>query len=174
MNQQSAYQQLLEQSWRRPLTPAEQAQLRAWLEAHPECRRDWELEAGLNEALRRLPEPPVSNNFTARVLQAAQREAAAGTAAPWRSPGRWVATLRDRWSPLRWLPGTALAALLVAAGLFSYQRYNHNRHSAMVQSLATVAEIRSLPSPTILKDFDAILALDDAPRADEELLALFQ
>ncbi len=174
MNQQSVYQQLLERSWRRPLTPPEQAELRAWLEAHPECRAGWETEAALNQALRRLPEPPVSSNFTARVLQAARREAAAAAGQGRQSPARWLALLRDRWLPVRWLPATALAAVLVAAGLFSYHRFNFNKHQAMAQSLAAVAEITSLPSPAILKDFDAILALDNAPQADEELLALFQ
>lgn len=174
MNQQSLYQQLLERSWRQPLTTPEQAELRAWLEAHPECRADWEMETALNQALRCLPEPPVSSNFTARVLQAARREAAAAPGRGRRGPAWWVALLRDRWLPVRWLPGTALAAVLVVAALFSYHRFNFNRHQAMAQSLAAVAEISSLPSPAILKDFDAILALDDAPQADEELLALFQ
>ena len=35
------YTRLRELSWQRKLTPAEAAELRAWLEAHPEARADW-------------------------------------------------------------------------------------------------------------------------------------
>ena len=49
---------------------------RAHLAAHPEAQADWEAEAGLNDALGRLPDVAVSSNFTARVLQAVEREIA--------------------------------------------------------------------------------------------------
>ena len=66
---------LRESSWRRKLTEAEQAELRAYLAAHPDARADWEMESALNAALTRLPDAPVPSNFTARVLQAVEREA---------------------------------------------------------------------------------------------------
>jgi len=39
MNPDSTYQRLREIGWRRPLTEAEQAELRAWLAAHPDHHR---------------------------------------------------------------------------------------------------------------------------------------
>ena len=70
----SLYDKLRETGWRRKLTASEEAELRAWLAAHPESRADWQVEAVLNESLGRLPDAPVPSNFTARVLQAVQRE----------------------------------------------------------------------------------------------------
>ena len=59
MTNDPLYHQLLEQSWRRKLTDAEEAGLRAWLAAHPEAQPDWDAEAGLSEALGALPNVPV-------------------------------------------------------------------------------------------------------------------
>jgi hypothetical protein len=38
MNQDPVYNRLRELSWRRPLTENEQAELRAWVAAHPEAQ----------------------------------------------------------------------------------------------------------------------------------------
>ena len=113
MTNDPIYNRLRELSWRRKLTAAEAAELQAWLAAHPEARADWEAEAGLNEALGRLPDAPVPSNFTARVLQAVEREAAAEL----RRRRTWQVWLR--W---RWLPKAAVAAVVLGAGLVSYQQ----------------------------------------------------
>ena len=52
--------------WRRPLTQAEQAELRAWLARHPEAKADADLEEALTAALENLPDVPVPSNFTTR------------------------------------------------------------------------------------------------------------
>ena len=70
MNPDPVYQRLRELGWRRPLTAAEQVELRIWLAAHPEAQAEAEAEAALNQALTRLPAAPVPSNFTARVWQA--------------------------------------------------------------------------------------------------------
>src|SRR5947207_1198597 len=77
MTNDPRYHHLRELSWRRQLTGAEEAELRAWLAAQPEAQAGWEAEAELNEALGRLADAPVSTNFTTRVLQAVELEAAA-------------------------------------------------------------------------------------------------
>ena len=164
MSNHAVYERIREQGWRRPLSPAEKAELSAWLDAHPEAQADWEAEAGLNQALERLPQAPVPSNFTTRVMQAVERE----TGRRNQAPRSWIGVWR------RWMPRAALAVLLVGVALLSHQRIEHARRVEMAQSLATVADISSLPSPLILKDFDAILALDHAPVADEELLTLLQ
>jgi hypothetical protein len=159
------YERFRELSWRRPLTPTEQAELRAWLTAHPEAMADWEAEAELNEALGKLADVPVATNFTARVVRAAEMETAARA--------------RERKLPLpaailRWLPRIAVAGVMLFAGLFSYHRFEMGRRMKLLKPVALVSEVSSLPSPEILKDFDAIRALGQAPAPDEELLALMQ
>ncbi len=161
------YQRLLEVSWRRQLTPAEEAELQAWLAAHPEAQAEWEAEAGLNQALNQLPPVPVASNFTARVLQAVERETAAESPAPglrWRS---W------RWQ-LRWLPRAAFAGLVLWLGLFSYHQVQAARRTDMMRSVAAVAGVSSLPEPEILKDFEAIRVLQPTPPADLQLLMLME
>ena len=63
-----------ELSWRHSLPPAERERRRAWLADHPESRAEWEVEAGLTEALDRLPNVPVSSNFTSLVMRQIERE----------------------------------------------------------------------------------------------------
>ena len=161
MSNDPTYNRLRELSWRRKLTEAEQAELRAWLAAHPEARADWEAEAGLEAALGRLPDAPVPGNFTARVLQAVEREGAAELRRP-----EW----RMHWW-LRWLPKTALAASVVAAGLVSYLLVQKAERQRLVESVAVVADVSSLPNPEVLQDFDAIRVSNPTVTPDEELLA---
>jgi len=167
MTENPLYHRLLEQSWRRPLTEAEERELRAWLADHPEAQADWEAEAGLNEALEKLPAAPVATNFTARVLQAIDLEEA-GAARGSRSDAG-----RRHWWP-GWLPRVGLASLLLGIGLFSYHQVLAARRAELARSVATVCGVPSLPGPEILRDFDAVWALDPAPPADEELLILFK
>src|SRR5436189_2766807 len=105
-------ERLREASWRRALNPDEEAELAAWLRAHPEAQFDWETEAALNAALHRLRSPEVSSNFTARVMEAALQD----TGSEERRPQGWLGRLRG----LRWLPKVAVATVVVGAGLFTY------------------------------------------------------
>ena len=41
------YKTLLEKRWRRKLTAAEEASVRAWWAQHPESKGDWDLETQL-------------------------------------------------------------------------------------------------------------------------------
>ena len=166
MSSDPTYNRLRELSWQRKLTGAEEAELRAWLAAHPDAQVDWEAEAGLNAALGRLPDAPVPSNFTARVLQAVEREAAAELR---RSEQKW-----RPWRHLRWLPKAAVAAVILGAGLVSYRHFQAARFAEYAQSVAAVSDVSSLPSPEILKDFDTISALNATPPPDEQLLALLE
>ena len=162
------YHQLLEASWRRKLTPAEELELSAWLAAHPEAQADWELEVGLNEALERLPQAPqVSSNFTSRVLAAVELDLAAQDRLKKPSWRFWT-------HASRWLPRAAIAAMVVGAGLFSVHEIKVARRMELVRSLTAVSEVSSLLSPEILQDFDAICALNQNPPPDEQLLSLLQ
>lgn len=165
MNHDPAETRLRELAWRRELTDAERAELRVWLAAHPDAQKDWETEQQLGALLNRLPDAPISSNFTARVMQAVEREAVACKSKPaiWRV---WL--LR----PL--LPRVAVAAVVVCAGLLAYHHHETGRRAALAQSLVAVSEVESLPSAALLEDFDVIRRLGRTPPVDEELLALMQ
>src|SRR6185436_14507392 len=105
MNPDPVYKRLRELSWRRPLTESEQAELRAWLAAHPEAEDDWETEKHLSAMLHKLPDAPVPSNFTARVRQAVEQETAAAGRRPG-FPSRWA----GRWRVF--LPRTAAAVVV--------------------------------------------------------------
>jgi len=165
MNDDQTHQRLRETAWRRKLTDAEQAELRAWLAAHPEAQDDWETEAALGELLARLPDAPVASNFTARVLQAVEREDAASER---EHAARWPRFWRV------FVPRIATTLVLVGAGLFAYHRHVQAERLQLIQSVAAVADVRSLPSPQFLQDFEAIRRLRPVPPADQELLALMQ
>ena len=160
----SDYQQLSEQSRRRRLTPAELAELREWFVAHPEKRADWETEIGLTETLARLPDVPVPTNFTARVLEAVERDAAANA----RRGLEW------KFSWHFFLPRATVAAVVLGAGLFTYHEHLANERAQLARSVAAVSEVSSLPDPEILQDFEAIRQMNQTPPADEELLALMK
>jgi ferric-dicitrate binding protein FerR (iron transport regulator) len=162
MTDRRLYTELRERAWRWKLSPSEEAQLQDWLAAHPEDLADWEAETALNSSLAALPEAPVPSNFTARVLDAAQR-------AP-----KELGGVRPRWWPrLAWLPRVAFACVVLGLGLFSYHRMQESEHRELVRTVSVLSDVASVPSPEILKDFEAIQALD-TPAADQELLRLLQ
>lgn len=164
MTDDPAYKRLLEQAWRGKLTPDQQAELDSLLAAHPETRADWEVECGLDALLNRLPNAPVPSNFTARVLREIDRPEVA------RRPRAWFALVAWR----RLLPRIAAAALLVGTGVFTYHEARDSRRVRLAESVAAISEVSSLPGPEILRDFDAIQAMNPTPPADEQLLALLK
>lgn len=158
---ESEHNPLSEKSWRK-LTPAEVAELQTWLAKHPEAQADWETELHLTEALNRLPDAPVPSNFTARVLQAVERESAAGSQR--RTPfGKW--SLRSL------LPRTAAAAVVLGAGLLAY--HEHTVTERRTQLAQSVKMVPSLP-PEILQNFDTIRKMGSPTGPDRELIALMQ
>lgn len=162
---ESDYNQWREKSWRRKLTAAEETELRAWLAAHPGSPADWEMEDRLTELLGRLPDAPVPSNFTARVLQAAEREAVAAS--------RPKAT-RMAWFLRSLLPKAAVAAVIFGAGLLTYHEHVATKRAELVQGVKVVAGVPSLPSPEILQDFDTIRQISSTPGPDPEIIALMK
>jgi anti-sigma factor RsiW len=156
---------LRETAWRRPLTAAEQDDLRAWLAAHPDAQADWEAERGLNAALRTLPDAPVPSNFTARVLEQIEREPAAERA---RTPTRLGLVLHN------WLPRFAVGVVAAGAVLASAQLYATANRAKVGQSVALLSAVTPAPPLDSLGDFDSIRKLGPAQGADTELLALLQ
>jgi anti-sigma factor RsiW len=159
---ESDHNPLREKSWRRNLTPAEAAELQAWLSNHPEMRADWEAELHLTDAMSRIPDAPVPSNFTARVLQAVERESVAGLQR--RGPFRW-------WSLRSLLPRAAAATVVLVAGLLSYRQHTIAEHRT---ELAERVKIVSTLPPEVLQNFDTIQKMGAATGPDRELIALMQ
>jgi hypothetical protein len=158
MKKDALHSKLREASWRRKLTDTERAELRA----HPEMQADLEMESRLSEALARLPDAPVPSNFTARVLQAVEREEARPRATGW----HWT------WRVL--VPRLAFAtAAVVVVGLAVHHYELNARRNALATSVALLTEAQPLPSVEALKNFEAIQRMSQ-PHADEELLALLK
>jgi hypothetical protein len=145
---------LRESLWRRKLSAAERAELRA--------QPDLELEARLTAALGKIPAAPVASNFTARVLAAIELEEKLAT----RPAHGW------NWRLL--FPRLAVAAaVLVFAGV-SIQRYEtSSQRTQLAKNLATVASAQS-PGMDALENLDAIRGMSQSARADGELLAALQ
>ena len=145
-----------EAAWRRKLTEAELKEL----QAQPEAQADLELESRLSEVLARVPEAPVPSNFTARVLQAIEREEAqAARTRSW----SWY------WRVL--VPRVAVAAAVIGFASLTYQRYEFNQRVHAWKLIAS----QQAPKVEALKDFDAIQRLGQAtPHADKDLLALLE
>ncbi len=155
--------QLRETGWRRKLTEAEQAELRAQLAAHPAARTDWEMESALNAALAQLPDAAVPSNFTARVLQAVEREEARPRAWSW----RWY------WHGL--LPRAAFVAAVIAFTGLAFQHHETSRQRiALAKNVVLATQGQPMPSTEALENFDAIRRLGQPQHADDELLALMQ
>ncbi len=169
------FEELRELSWRRKLTEAEAAELRAWLAAHPEAQAGWEVEAGLNEVLHRLPDAPVASNFTALVMRAIEREKPMRSAGS-RSAWQWL------WQP-KWLVRFGLAAVVLALGLLTvHLREERQQQAGMIRRLASVSGDEPMPSLEVLTNFDLIVVLNTATtdrmlalaRPDHDLLELFK
>ena len=167
---ESEYQALIEAGWRRSLTDDEQSRLDAWLRTHPEAHNEWEAESALNRLLEHLPEAPVASNFTARVLQAVERESAA-------EARRESKSIFDRVRQWFWRPAPRVAWALLVAGLlgFGYHQHQTNVRGEMARGLSVLANVATLSGPAVLQDFEAIDRLGkSAPGDDEELYALLQ
>lgn len=160
---ESEYQALIEQGWRRPLTADEQVRLDAWLTAHPQQQADWELEVTVSDLLTQLPNAPMASNFTSQVMLAVERELAA-QARQTGLVGKVKQWLRNPAPRLAWALG------LVALGWFGIHQHQMNMRSDMAKGLSVMANVASLSNPSMLEDFEAIRRLNTSE--DEELFAV--
>jgi anti-sigma factor RsiW len=164
------YNELLEASWRRKLTPEEQAELRAFLAAHPEAQADWEEEALLTQQLERLPAPPLASNFTAQVMEQLDRELAR------EERGGSGAVVAPWWKRLVPRYASALVlAFLVVTGVLQFREHQQTERTELVDSVTQLTPVASVLRPELMKDFDVIQQLRYVPSvSDQELLAALQ
>jgi hypothetical protein len=112
--------------------------------------------------LSHLPDVPVASNFTARVMQAVEREE----------------MCRSRWWMLHWhwraiIPRAAVATVLAGFAVFTFKQHELLvQRQQLAQNAALVAESQPVPSMDALKNFDAIQRMGQTARPDDELLAL--
>jgi len=160
MQDEPLQNQLRELVWRRKLTDAEKAGLRT----QPEAQADLELESRLSQALARVPDAPVPSNFTARVLQAVEREEARGA----QNRGwSWY------WRVL--VPRTAVAVAVIGLAGLAYQHHQFDKRTQLARDIALLAKAQPLPSVEALKNFDAIQRMSQTTvQSDDKLLALLQ
>jgi len=159
----SDYQRIKELSWKRKLDCQEQQQLDDLLSATPEKRQDWNEEHALNGLLKGLNNVPVSSNFTARVLQAAQRT----------TPGQEKKRFRfafSQWFRLGWAPACITAMLLASFGLFSVHQNQISERSQLAKNIVAVSRVAAISEMDWLKDFDTIDRLSKVQVADNDLL----
>ena len=83
------FDELITLRLKRPLTPDEQAQLKAWLAAQPSARARWAEETGLSETLRQLPPASVPSNFQTRVWEQINAAESGSRTSVWPSWFRW-------------------------------------------------------------------------------------
>ncbi|MBX3748085.1 MAG: hypothetical protein KF833_22485 [Verrucomicrobiae bacterium] len=154
---------------RRDLHPDEERRLARWLDLHPETTADWQSDAAVARALRRLPPVPVPSNFTHQVLARLDRQSDSQTRAT-----RRPRTLRLPWP--RWIPAAATLLLLTALGV-GWNLHRQHRQERLLQAereLAALQLLAELP-PAALEDFEVIRHFGDSwPQVDDELLAALQ
>jgi hypothetical protein len=152
---------LRELLWRTSLNQEEEAQLQAYLSAHPEA--DLREELRLNQVLNQLPDAPIASNFTSQVLRAIEleeikisREHKRGWPA-WRVGFGWVSRL-------------VIAGFVFVAGVLTIHQVQTTKRAELAQSVEKVSHVASLPTDW-LENFDTINRLNLPAPADEELLA---
>jgi hypothetical protein len=160
---ESEYMKLREEAWRRPLTADEKRQLQSYLLVHADAQAEWEEEVALTQLLARVPDAPLSSNFTARVIQAIElEELRAQRKGPFAF--QWLRS---------WLPRFAVAGLVVGLGGFGYLEYRHHEVQQKTQYLDTLAVAAATLPAKVWDDFDAIVSLAPpiSPAKDDQLWA---
>lgn len=163
MHQDPVYQKLREISWRRSLTAAEQAELQAWLVAHPDQQAEVEADLAINAALAEIADAPIPSNFTARVMQAIDADQAqSNRSKPNAKPAWWQA----------WLPRLAVACVVLGGGALIWQQHITQQKS-LTHVAREVASAKLLSDPNVLTHFDEIASLTPAAATpDEGLLSM--
>lgn len=115
----------------------------------------------LRRLLARLPDAPVPSNFTARVMEAVDREQ----------------MLPSGWPLFNWnwriiFPRAAIGAGTAVLAAVAF--HHHELSAERIQMARNVVLVASQPVPSVdaLKNFDAIERMGETARPDDDLLAL--
>jgi hypothetical protein len=115
----------------------------------------------LRRLLSRLPDAPVSSNFTARVLQAIELEE----------------KRRSQWHFFNWswrvfVPRAMGTALVFCVAIVTLHQYEISAQRRELASNVAMVATQPMPSLEALKNFDAIQRMSQTAHPDNELLAL--
>jgi hypothetical protein len=139
---------------RRKMSIGEEAEWQIHLADQPEARAQFQEELSLNRALQRLPDIPVSSNFTALVMQAVEREYQHRSRPMlWRLWADYVA--------FNWGRKLAFGSALLLLGVLSYQQYQLSARRALAMSLSSIESV--LPVEGAVEDFRAAYGLRRVP-----------
>lgn len=170
---ESEYQKLLDLKLQRPLLPEEQSRLDDLVSQHPEIRDHWDEEMQLSQLLNRLPDAPISSNFTALTLAAAQEETA-----PKRVPKR---RLRFGWLSFRWIHAATVTAAALAAAWILYDQKQSAGRAQLAGELAQFSSAALAVDPEntdvnldALMNYDVITRLENHPIVDDDLLVVLE
>ncbi len=177
------YETLIEARVRRKLTLEEERMLRDRFAADSGLESRWQGDLALHSLLSRLPNVPVSSNFTSRVLAGLPDNARRSAPRPW-------FFLRFTW---KWAPISALVVLGLFLGWQQHLRALEHRelaksvatfsqvanmladHSTSTHATGPSTELPPLPPMELIHDFDAITRLPYAMiNVDTELLLALQ
>lgn len=163
---------------KRKLNPDEMSRLDRRVKQQPSEGADWEAEELLTEALKQLPNAPISPSFTDKVMRAVELEATR------RVPVRPVVSAWARSFNL--FQYATVVAVVMLAGWFAIEQRKaaFDASDALAQARADLSRAQvardaatfhaSAPVPSIewLQDFDAISRLSSMPYdVDLDLLA---
>ena len=150
----TAFEKLLAIASRRELTAAEVAELQALINGRPDLKAVWQEEEQLNRLLRKLPEPAVPTNFTARVLEQVQKQPVS------RPSVLSLASLRGLWR-FRYALRVAAVVLLGAVVIGVHERRAANENA--LRSWLTALPADGLAEVELWSDFEAIRHLPSEP-----------
>ena len=170
---EAEFNQIREVAWRRPLTAREQADARAWIAAHPEMADELALDLALAQAVHRIPDTPVSSNFTARVMESIDREAVDLERA-----GFWEKLMGDY---RVWLPRLAgvMGVIILGLGIWAWNgRVERAKITSVLTQVAQLTPSKDsfqteFQSPNVWKDFDTIRRLNEI-LPDNDLLTILK
>lgn len=170
---ESEYQKLLDLRLQRALRPEEQSRLDELVSQHPEIRDHWDEEMRLSQLLNRLPDAPISSNFTARTLAAVKKESG-----PKRASGK---RLLFGWLPIRWIQAATVSAAALTTAWILYSQKQSEGRAQLAGDLAQFSSAALAPdaekaefSLDALMHYDVIARLESHPIVDDDLLAVLE
>ncbi len=165
---ETEYQKLLNIRLQRKLTGAEDRRLEELASQHPEIRDHLDEEMRLSGLLDRLPDAPLSSNFTARVVEAARLSELPGSAARRRKLFGWL--------PMRWVHAATVGAMALAVAWIVQDQRQMTMRAELAGDLSVITSVAIAPNAEIdaLTHFDEINRLGEQPIVDDELLAALE
>lgn len=159
-------QQLLEEGWRRPLTPEEEAGIRGWCRSHPDRREEIEADLALSRSLHGLPDVPVASNFTSQVWLGIEQSERKERLAAAKAPRRGFA----------WLPRLAAGVLVLTLSVGLWMARPSPEDQATATGLASTIGLSDPPEAGMFSEFEAIRVMSESSSSvvDVDLLAALQ